>query len=583
MRKTRLLVCCGLVLIALLVMTSIDAKKTPKNKKLAKNDLSKNKSTKSDSKNDEQSDMNPKMKPMQNKPAKKKPDKKIGRDSKKSPDFIFEHPEESVAEAPQEKVQSPDVKDGNQTAFSEPSPLQNCSTTASNSASDTLENIEKNVTSLWRHLRILSQPVHIHVHGGQASSAGYHGDHGCRGRVHGDKNGKRNSCPQNCKDKLGDKEKHHHHSPYHHHDHTHNDSHDHSIGHHHHHGHAHRHAHSHRYSHPRKEDPKIKDNDTSGEVNTTASEKDHSAGSHNHTHGHGDRSHKSHQHNSKDKSKSHSHSSKSHSHSSKSHSNKQGDRSHKPHNHYKHHSHGNKFAGGHDYSLPNDNYHKGHYSFRDRSTHVHIHLTLDEKPLPVQGERNDSESSTAEPVKDEPVFARCDFRRDNNLSGYVLLRQSSGGLDVKVNISGFDVSNIDLDHPEQRLHGFHVHEFGDFSNGCLSFGSHYNPEGTTHGGLTHEIRHVGDWGNIEVNDQGEAVTSFSVKDASLLGPHSILGRGIVVHELLDDLGEGGVPASKTTGNAGGRLACCIIGYSKPLPAESFQQTTVAPSNSTTGA
>ena len=37
-------------------------------------------------------------------------------------------------------------------------------------------------------------------------------------------------------------------------------------------------------------------------------------------------------------------------------------------------------------------------------------------------------------------------------------------------------------------HGFHVHQYGDFSNGCLSAGGHYNPLGTVHGGPNDAVR-----------------------------------------------------------------------------------------------
>ena len=46
------------------------------------------------------------------------------------------------------------------------------------------------------------------------------------------------------------------------------------------------------------------------------------------------------------------------------------------------------------------------------------------------------------------------------------------------------------------------------------------------------------------------------------GDRSIIGRTMVIHADVDDLGKGGHELSKTTGNAGGRLACGVIGLSK---------------------
>lgn len=36
-------------------------------------------------------------------------------------------------------------------------------------------------------------------------------------------------------------------------------------------------------------------------------------------------------------------------------------------------------------------------------------------------------------------------------------------------------------------HGFHIHEFANFENGCVSAGPHYNPHGVTHGGPDDEV------------------------------------------------------------------------------------------------
>ncbi|XP_074026419.1 superoxide dismutase 1 isoform X2 [Leptinotarsa decemlineata] len=112
------------------------------------------------------------------------------------------------------------------------------------------------------------------------------------------------------------------------------------------------------------------------------------------------------------------------------------------------------------------------------------------------------------------------------------------------------------------LHGFHIHEFGDNTNGCISAGAHFNPLKKDHGGPDHSVRHVGDLGNIEAGDNGVAKVHITDKLISLEGEFNIVGRTVVVHGDQDDLGQGGHELSKTTGNAGARLACGVIGLAK---------------------
>ncbi|KAK3098238.1 hypothetical protein FSP39_017493 [Pinctada imbricata] len=111
-------------------------------------------------------------------------------------------------------------------------------------------------------------------------------------------------------------------------------------------------------------------------------------------------------------------------------------------------------------------------------------------------------------------------------------------------------------------HGFHVHQFGDNTNGCTSAGPHFNPHGKTHGAPSDEIRHVGDLGNVTADASGKAVIDITDSQVTLTGPNSVIGRTVVVHADIDDLGKGGHELSSTTGNAGGRLACGVIGITK---------------------
>ncbi|PIA59953.1 hypothetical protein AQUCO_00400672v1 [Aquilegia coerulea] len=109
------------------------------------------------------------------------------------------------------------------------------------------------------------------------------------------------------------------------------------------------------------------------------------------------------------------------------------------------------------------------------------------------------------------------------------------------------------------LHGFHIHALGDTTNGCNSTGPHFNPLKKNHGDPLSQERHAGDLGNIIAGPNGIAEVSVMDTQIPLSGQHSILGRAVVVHADPDDLGRGGHELSKTTGNAGARIGCGIIG------------------------
>jgi len=117
------------------------------------------------------------------------------------------------------------------------------------------------------------------------------------------------------------------------------------------------------------------------------------------------------------------------------------------------------------------------------------------------------------------------------------------------------VISYDLKGMTPGLHGFHVHEKADFSNGCTSAGPHYNPFGKKHGAPTDEERHVGDLGNVQAGEDGTSKGSITDSMIKLFGAQSVIGRSLMVHADPDDLGKGGVELSFTTENAGARIAC----------------------------
>ena len=143
--------------------------------------------------------------------------------------------------------------------------------------------------------------------------------------------------------------------------------------------------------------------------------------------------------------------------------------------------------------------------------------------------------------------------------GMIKLSQEPGGPTI---IEG-NISKL-----TEGLHGLHIHEFGDLSDGCDSAGGHYNPDGVDHGDL--EKGHVGDLGNVEADKSGVAKFKIVAERVDLHGDRSVVGRAIVIHADEDDLGKGGDEESLKTGNAGDRVGCGVIRLAEKLE-EDFER------------
>ena len=147
------------------------------------------------------------------------------------------------------------------------------------------------------------------------------------------------------------------------------------------------------------------------------------------------------------------------------------------------------------------------------------------------------------------------------VSGTIKLHQDAPYHPTKISIflKGF---------PPNKVMAIHIHTYGDLSNGCHTAAGHYNPYNKLHGSenLHGNDRHVGDLiNNIKSDDKGVVSMQFSDDLVYLYGMYTVIGRMIVIHENVDDLGLYRYEKSKrgelsrTTGNAGGRVACSVIG------------------------
>ena len=114
--------------------------------------------------------------------------------------------------------------------------------------------------------------------------------------------------------------------------------------------------------------------------------------------------------------------------------------------------------------------------------------------------------------------------------------------------------------PHSRLLGMHYHEHAAVPGNCAVVGDHFNPLHMRHGGENDVERHIGDEGNIIVNDDGAAHVAKSDFLISLRSTaiNSVIGRALTIHYGTDDLGKGVNHESSRSGNSGPKIACGTV-------------------------
>ena len=115
--------------------------------------------------------------------------------------------------------------------------------------------------------------------------------------------------------------------------------------------------------------------------------------------------------------------------------------------------------------------------------------------------------------------------------------------------------SIEIQNASPGLHAVHIHESGDCSApDGTSAGGHWNPTGVAHGKWGEGEFHLGDIGNITVDEDGTGSIELTT-DLWEIGTGSdvdVIGKGIIVHAGADDF------TSQPSGAAGARIGCGVI-------------------------
>lgn len=142
-----------------------------------------------------------------------------------------------------------------------------------------------------------------------------------------------------------------------------------------------------------------------------------------------------------------------------------------------------------------------------------------------------------EPAQDLPT--------GETVTGQVVFVQQGDTLIITATLSGFKPGSV---------HGIHIHEAGDLSSHDLSSAKgHFNPSHHHHGGPDDAAAHEGDLGNITADAQGRVQKQWERTNITLQqGPHSVVGRSVLIHGGADDL------KTDPAGNSGPRIAGGVI-------------------------
>lgn len=126
--------------------------------------------------------------------------------------------------------------------------------------------------------------------------------------------------------------------------------------------------------------------------------------------------------------------------------------------------------------------------------------------------------------------------------------------------NGKVVMNVTVSFPSKagQSVAVHLHEHGDCGNSGNDAHGHWNPTNEPHGRWGAGQHHLGDIGNVTLNQAGRGSMQIITEKWSVGtgSTNDVVGRAIIVHSGTDDY------TTQPTGNAGSRIGCGVIELTK---------------------
>lgn len=164
-------------------------------------------------------------------------------------------------------------------------------------------------------------------------------------------------------------------------------------------------------------------------------------------------------------------------------------------------------------------------------------------------ERMQQQTGIIPTAPEKQAIAVIGSSNDSGISGEAVFTQDGDQITLMIDIQG----------ATPGLHAAHIHEHGDCSApDGTSAGGHWNPTGVAHGKWGEGEFHLGDIGNINVEEDGMGSISLTT-DLWEIGTGSdidVVGKSIIVHAGADDF------TSQPSGAAGMRIGCGVIELSE---------------------